>query len=239
MKKTLFIISIYISCTSLKAQDFLPAFDLFSKNKTSYVTLKDGTKLEGEIADLDRKKGNIEEITIKTADKKKHKLKPIEIKEAYLPVSNWEKVADMHSAMFNVKTYSGEIDMDHIAKGYAYFLSTEVQIKKEKVVLLMQVVNPGFSNKIIVYHDPTASETTSFGFAGVTVVGGDDKSYYVQIGNETAFKLKKKDYEDSFSTLYKDCPDVITKYKKAHEWIDFCYHVYECTTGKAPELNKK
>lgn len=223
---------------NLHAQNFLPAFDLFSKNKPCYITLKDGSKLEGEMNQLDRRKGLIEEITIKTADKKKHELEAKDIKEMYLPASGFQKLMDMDNAMMNVKTYSGEIDMEHIKKGYAYFVSTKVILKKEPEDLLMQVVNPGFSERILVFHDPQAAETASVGIGGFTVAGGDDKSYYIKVGEVAAYKLKKKDYADAFPVLFKDCPEILTKYGKKPIWTDFDTHVYECTSGLSKDTPK-
>jgi len=53
------------------SQDFIPAYDRFSGKETSYLTLEDGTKIEGTLEDLDRRKGLIEEVTIKDANGKK------------------------------------------------------------------------------------------------------------------------------------------------------------------------
>ncbi|MFZ1516291.1 MAG: hypothetical protein WAT21_12870 [Saprospiraceae bacterium] len=238
MKKLILLCLTWCAILNLQAQNFLPAFDLFSKNKPCYITLKDGTKIEGEIDKIDRRKGLIEEITIETADKKEHELEAKDIKEMYLPASGFQKLMDMDNAMMNVKTYSGEIDMEHIKKGYAYFVSTKVILKKEPEDLLMQVVNPGFSEKILVFHDPQAAETASVGIGGFTVAGGDDKSYFIKVGEDAAYKLKKKDYSDAFPALFNDCPEIIKQYGKKPVWTDFDTHVYECTTGlsaKAPK----
>ena len=66
------------------------------------------------------------------------------------------------------------------------------KVKKKKKVLLMQLLNPHFGAKVKVYHDPFANSTASVGVGGFTVAGGDEKSYYVQFGEDTAFKLEKK-----------------------------------------------
>ncbi|MBK6821717.1 MAG: hypothetical protein IPG87_01465 [Saprospiraceae bacterium] len=100
------------------------------------------------------------------------------------------------------------------------------------------MVNPGFSEKILVFHDPQAAETASVGIGGFTVAGGDDKSYFIKVGEASAYKLKKKDYSDAFPALFNDCPEIIKQYGKKPVWTDFDTHVYECTTGlsaKAPK----
>jgi hypothetical protein len=89
MKKTLFFLASF-SCVSLAtlAQSFIPAFDRFSGKDIAYIYLEDGSKIEGTIDDIDRRKGLIEEVTILPTDqKKKLKLEPKDIKTMYLPAS--------------------------------------------------------------------------------------------------------------------------------------------------------
>lgn len=55
------------------AQSFIPAFDRFSGKEVAYIYLENGTKIEGAIDDIDRKKGLIEEVTILPTGQKKSK----------------------------------------------------------------------------------------------------------------------------------------------------------------------
>ena len=60
MKKfTIVILTFFVSILSTTAQNFMPGFDIFSHKKPAYVTLNDGTKIEGEIDKLNRKRNNI------------------------------------------------------------------------------------------------------------------------------------------------------------------------------------
>ena len=233
MKKTLLLL-VSLSSFSLVAfaQTFIPAFDRFSGKEIAYIYLDDGTKIEGTIDDLNRKKGLIEEVTIlPTGQKQKRKIEPKEIKTMYLPASGYNKLFSSLDQTFDAQKWkSNDVNMEIINKGYAYFEKVTVQLKKETEDLLMQMVNPSFSSKIKVFHDPLAQESMKFGVAGITMAGGDDKSYYVQVGNTVVKKIKKNDYDDEYVNLYKSCPALLEKIKKHPRWVNFDKHLLEYTT---------
>ena len=66
---------VFLTANVAMAQKFLQGAFTFSKKKTSYITLNNGETVEGILWDLDRKKGNIEEITIKKTDSKQNYLR--------------------------------------------------------------------------------------------------------------------------------------------------------------------
>lgn len=234
MKKTILLIAA-ISCFSLVsfAQTFIPAFDRFSGKEIAYIYLEDGSKVEGTIDDLDRKKGLIEEVTIlPNGQKKKKTFVPKDIKTMYLPASGFNKLNSSLDQTFNAQKWkSNDVNMEIINKGYAYFEKVKVNIKKDTEDLLMQMVNPSFSSKVKVFHDPLAQESMRFGVAGFTMAGGDDKSYYLQVGNTIAKKIKKKEYDDEYLNLFKDCPALLQKIKDDHRWVNFDKHLLEYTTS--------
>ncbi|WP_337043435.1 hypothetical protein [Emticicia sp. 17c] len=230
--KKLVLIGCLLGCSTAFAQSFIPAFDRFSGKEIAYINLEDGTKIEGTIDDIDRKKGLIEEIVIlPTGQKKKRKIQAEEIKTMYLPASGYNKLVNASEQTFNAQKWKdNNVNMDIINKGYAYFEKSTVGIKKDVEVLLMQMVNPSFSQKIKVYHDPRAQESMRFGVAGITMAGGDDKSYYVKVGDAAAVKIKRKDYEEAYLALYKDCPELLKKLKDDHRWSKFDEHLWAYTT---------
>lgn len=229
MKIKFFTLS-FLLFTSLAsyAQDFLDGSFTFSSNKESYITLKDGQEIVGFIDDIDRKKGLIEEITIKDMDKKKIKLKPEDVKHMYIAPSGFDKLGKGVNVMNNMTKWDEDKSAHaaHIKDGYVFFESTEVMIKKEKMTLLMQLVNPGFARGIKVYFDPRASESTSLGIGGITVAGGGAKSYYFKKGDKIAFKMEKKNYDDEFENLYGDCPDFKKEFAKEQGWSKVEKHVF-------------
>lgn len=233
MKKTttqlLFALCLTI-CSRAFAQDFIPAYDRFSGKEISYVTLEDGTQLEGTLEDLDRRKGLIEEVVIKDVGGKKIKLKPEQIKSMYLMPSGYSRLSTNMDVGTKVKKWDAKyIDSEIIKKGYAYFEKAKVAIKSDQELLLMQLLNPGFNSKVKVFHDPFAAETMRIGFGGMTMAGGDDKSYYVQVGEFPAKKLKKKDYDNEIKVMYASCPTLVRRIGEKLRWTEFAQHIYEFT----------
>ncbi|MBK8556213.1 MAG: hypothetical protein IPL65_10810 [Lewinellaceae bacterium] len=215
-------------CSSLNAQKFLEPNFTFSHKKSAYITLADGKMIEGEIDDIDRQKGLIDEIKIKDANGKKYKLKPEDVKFMYLPPSGFDKFSGAYDFISDAtKVEDTDLDKDIIGKGYTYFEQATVLIKKKETKLLVQLLNPSFSSKIKVYHDPYAKETTSFGVAGVTLAGGDAKSYYVSKAGGTAERLFKKNYTESLGMLYGDCASFQKAVSADTRWTDFEKHVFE------------
>ncbi len=220
-------------CTTLgvlQAQKFQPGTFSFSGKKTSYVTLQDGTQLQGNIKDLDRKKGLIEEVVLENVDgsSKKRKLKPSEIKHMYLPPSGWDKLGKTLDFLNDATQWDNvDLDKDIIGKGYVFFEQAPVRIGKKTSNLLLQLVNPSFSGKLKVYFDPLAAETGGMAVGGIQVTGGDEKSYYVAKGTAPAYRLKKADYDDEFKPLFEDCADLFNKYGKDPKWADIEQHVFE------------
>lgn len=214
--------------TSVFAQDFQKPADRFSKKEMCYFYLHDGTEIQGKIDDLDRKKGLIKqvEIYVDGDKKKKKKLKPADINYMYLKPSGFDKFAKKYDDMFDLQSYEMDrsVDIEKIQEGYVLFESTEVMIKKKKRTLLLQLLNPSFAKDIKVYYDPFARQTASAGIGGMTLAGGDAKSYFVKVRDEVATKVKKKNYKDHYEDMYKGCKDVSRKYKKV-KWINFREHI--------------
>ena len=211
--------------SSILAQDLGVGYDMFSHKKPAYVTKKDGTKVEGTVTKIKRKKGLIELVTLKVRGKKME-LNPEDIDHMYLAPSGLDKLGNALDEAYTVDKWDRQdVESDKIREGYAYFENANVDVKGTVRSLLMQLLNPGFSGKIRVYFDPFAQETTRVGFAGLTVSGGLDKSYYVQRPGEQAFRLKKKDYKKGFEEFYSDCPALMNEYPKP-DWSDFAKHVF-------------
>lgn len=228
LKFKLLLISIFIFSQLLTAQNFVEGAYRFSSKKIAIINLANGTTVKGYIDDIDRKKGLIEEIVIKDSiTKKKVTYKPEQIKDMYIPPSGYDKLVTAHSVIHNAQKWTNDtINSTYIKEGYAYFENADVMIKKKKMTLLVQLVNPGFANKIRVYLDPNAAETTSYGIGGITLAGGDAKSYYVKKGKDVAFKLTKKEYDEEFKNLYGDCPAFYNEASKKIYWSDLEKHIY-------------
>ncbi|MBR9920733.1 MAG: hypothetical protein GYB31_07815 [Bacteroidetes bacterium] len=211
------------------AQYFVPPVETYSHKKTSYVYLEDGTEVIGTIKDLDRKKGQLEEVKLLDQEDKKVKYSGDEISYMYLPPSGFDKFAKATDFLNDATQWqTTDLDADILGKEYVYLEKTDVRVKKKTFTLMMQVVNPTFCGVLRVYHDPLAKETMSVGVAGITLAGGLDKSYYLRKTDDSvAFKVEKKTYDEQFKMIFSDCPDLIAKYGDDPKWEDFATHVWE------------
>jgi len=225
---TLAILVAFAFTTSAQ-QLVTPSFTVSSK-KTSFITLKDGKKIEGNMKSLDRNKGLIEEVKIKDFAGKKHKIDAEDIDFMYLPISGLEKLNQKMDFATDMQQWDDPaIESDLLKDGYAYYENATVKLKKKTERLMMQLLNPTFSKNVKIYHDPRAKETTSWGVGGIKMAGGDAKSYYVMKGDDPAYLVKKKEYDEEFVALWGDCgKDFIKLYEDAEvSWYDLALHAVD------------
>jgi len=215
--------------SSATAQDLLSPSFAYSHKKTSYFTLTSGKEVKGNVAKIKRKKGLIKFIKIVDGNGTKQKYVPGDIKHMYLMPSGLDKMTKALAFLNDATKWNDEkMDQDLLNQGYVYFENTRVKIKKKEMTLMMQLLNPTFSKTVKVYHDPYAKETMSAGVGGVKVAGGIAKSYFVKVGNDAAYKLKKKDYKKEFKPLWNSCDNVTTKFTDV-KWKDLTKHIVEYT----------
>ena len=235
IKKPFFVLAFLFALSTMNAQDLINPSYGFSHSKTAYITLADGTEINGTIKDIDREKGLIEYIKLVDGAGKKHKLNPEDIKFMYLPPSGLDNLTKKLDFVSDFQKWSDDkLNQEYIKEGYAYFETADVQIKKKKSKLLMQLLNPAFSKECKIYCDPHAKETTSLGVGGVKFVGGDSKSYYIAKKDAPAFLLKKKEYKKEFVPLWGSCEKVISGNPEP-KWTDLTKHVVtysECAESK-------
>ena len=231
MKKLMLsLVLIFTLMAQTQAQDLLSPSTSFSHKKTAYITLMDGTEVKCTIKKISRKKGLIQEIKVRNEAGKKVKYKPNEIAYMYLPPSGLDKLGKAMDFLGDAKKWTDEkLEQDLLNQGYVYFEQSDVKLKKKTKSMLMQLLNPGFSVKVKVYHDPWAKETMSLGVGAVKVVGGIAKSYYVKLDTDkAAFRLKKKNYRSEFKLLWKSCP-AVKESVNAVKWNEFTKHIITYT----------
>lgn len=223
MKIKLLLVLMITYTLSVTGQELLTPSNSFSHKKTSYITLTDGTEIKGSVKSIDRKKGLIKQIKIEDGNGEKIKLKPTEVAFMYLPPSGLDNLTKSMNFLGDATKWNNEkLDQDLLNKGYVFFESSNVKIKKKQSVMLMQLLNPSFSGVVKVYHDPFAKQTMSVGVAGVKVAGGIEKSYFVKTG-DAAFKLEKKAYKKEFKPLWSKCEDLAAKGEI--KWNELTNHV--------------
>lgn len=219
----LLCIGMSLSLSAQKVKYFTDASDGFSKKKTSYITLNDGTELEGKIKKLKRAKMLFKEIHLELENGKKKVMSAEDIKSMYLPQSGFDKLGKTMNSVYDVTEWdSSDLNQEHLKEGYAYFEATEVYYKKKKTkVLLLQLLNPAFPGVVKVFHDPLAGESGGLGIGGLQVTESSDKSYFIKVGGDVAFKLKKKKYDDEAENVFRKCPDFYKSIKKSLKWKEF------------------
>ena len=229
VKTNLFALLLLVGFSiSLSAQSFVRPVNAFSHKKTSYITLENGKEVKGTIKDLDWKKGLIEEVKIMDQNGKKIKIKPEEIKHMYLMPTALSKATGVLSAAYDATKWTNEeLNNEQLSQGYVYLEKSDVRIKKKTRTLMVQLLNPQFSDKIKVYHDPISGETMGASVGGIKVTETLPKSFFIKKPGETvAFEVKKKNYSDEFARLFNDCPELTKKYGKA-KWMEIEDHMYE------------
>ncbi len=226
--KASYLLLTFLFCSSLMGQKFLEPAMSFSHKKVSYFTLKDKTEITGTIKKIKRKKGLIKEIKIENEQGQKEILMPEDIQHMYLPKSGWQQFGDAMDFISDATQWDNEtLEYKLINEGYIYFEQAEVKVKKKQMTLLMQLLNPSFSSRIRVYHDPFAQESMGLSVAGVNVVGRIDKSYYIAKVGETALRQKMKDYDEYFYQLFDNCPEVIKAWEENIRWVDLPDHIVD------------
>lgn len=212
---------------NLNAQNFLEAYETFSKKADAIVTLMDGQEIKAPIEKIKFEKRLVEEVILKVNGKKKS-FDPKEIKHMYAKPGGLEKLAGKIDFGLTPEKWNDDhsAHAGFIKDGYMFFEQVEVETKKKSETYLLQLLNPGFANGIKVYNDPKAKESMGVNVGGMNVAGGNAKSYYIKKGNGKAIKVYRKNYDDEFSRLYGDCPAFTKEYPAENGWINIEKHVY-------------
>ncbi|NUO02776.1 MAG: hypothetical protein HUU01_19380 [Saprospiraceae bacterium] len=217
-----------IAAQSMNAQSFLDGAYRFSGTKEAYVTLNTGETITSFVDDIKRKKGLIRSIELKDAAGKKTTLSPEQVKHMYVAPTGFDNLSRALDDANTISRWDEDksAHAEYIKQGYVFFETTEVMVKKKKMTMLLQLVNPGFANGIKVYFDPMAAETGGLAVGGMQVTGGDKKSFYFKKGDKTAVKISKKNYEDEFSGLYGGCDAFKKEFAKNKKWSQVEKHVF-------------
>lgn len=203
-----------------------------STKKISTLILKDGSIHKGYCDDVEMKKGQIYEISIKdSATKKPEKFKAEIVSEMYIFPTNLDKGLKVMKHYSNIRSMSTRKISNSVTNDRIHFVNQSVSLKnkKDEMEFLMQVINPGFDDIISVYHDPRAKETGGVSFGGPQLGGGVIKSYYIKKGDKVIW-LHKDDFDDNYEFLFGDNPEFMKKYPlKSVEWGYFSFLVAQYT----------
>ena len=107
LKNAMLLCALLTFSFSLAAQSLLPPFEGFSRKKTTYLTMKDGSEVEGNMKNMKRKKGLISQIWISVNDEVK-KIPAEDIANMYVPASGLEKFAVSMEQASDSRTWKSE-----------------------------------------------------------------------------------------------------------------------------------
>ncbi len=198
-----------------KQAAFNPTNTSFAKKEISYITLKNGDKIEGYIKGIGWKKGQVKEVVFEVSGEKKKKIPASEISELYALPSKFGQLSKMDSYFSDATKWGNQDVSDVVNKGYTCYTIQKVSLKNKKAEqeFLMQLVNPRFSKEISVFSDPWAKKTSSIGVGSLKLAGGIAKSYYLKKGDKMIW-ITKGNFMDYFEDLFYDNDKFKTKYSE-------------------------
>lgn len=219
-----------VGLSGLSAQKFIEPAAGLSVKKTAYLTLADGTKLEGQFrTGKPSINGGYKAITFKTADGEKLKLDAIEVHSILIPKSKLGKFSESMDKIGDATQWGDDakINQDAVKEGYYYYETVVIAKKKKDVPALRQILNPGYSETIKVMSNEMAMKGPSASIGGIKVAESNASSYFIKVGDNKAIKVKSGQYNDLFNEIYGTCPEFIEKYKDDIRWNSLEEHVFE------------
>lgn len=223
-----FLFFLGISLSS--AQKFIEPATGLSVKKTAYLTLADGTELEGQFRTGKQSiNGGYKAITFKTADGKKMKLDALDVKSILIPQSNLGKLGAELDKIGDATQWGdgAKINEDAVKEGYYYYETVVIAKKKKDVPAIRQILNPGYSDMIKVMTNEMAMSGPSASIGGIKVAEANASSYFFKVGDAKAIKIKAGQYKEMFAELYGSCPEFVEKNKDDITWSQLEKHVFE------------
>lgn len=218
------IIAILLSSLSYGQAFIAPVQDLVP-SKDCKMELLDGTIIQGKMTSAIVVSGFLKTVNIQDAAETKHKYKAEQIKRLKVKAGTLAKIdmiAENSTSLQNfIKTDFSSV----IQREYIIYEQALLPKKKDKYRLL-QLLNPGFDNRIKVFQDPNAKETTGINVKGVKLTGGDEKSFLVVKDGAKSEKIKKSKYKKEFPILFSDCDLAKVIDSSKIKFKNFAAHVF-------------
>jgi len=221
-----FILSAVLIATiagPLKAQSFLPPLESMPMSQYGYLSMKSGVDIEGKIIYTSSGRG-INKVALKDNEGKRHEYRASDIYEFGILSNGMTKLQYFNESAGSIKA---ALKTDRSAvKLNDYVVYRNASLRGGKV-LLLQLLNPHFDEKIQIYHAANSRKTTTWSKGLITLTGDMQRAYLVSKDGAPTFKVKKGSYKKSYRKLFEDCPDL--KAIKNPKFKDFSKHVYHYT----------
>jgi len=207
MKKTLFI-SLFLCLYALGgvfAQQFIEPVEN-PMSKECYLTLKNGVETKCEFKTAVYSNG-MKSMTIVDENGVKIKYKAAEVEKLRIKMSTLAKIGTIVTGSGSI-TEAAKLDVNEIIEREFIIYEQALLPKKKDKYALLQLLNPGFDDRIKVYENPM-DEESGIAVGGLQVTGGEDKSFLVVKDGEKSMKIKKGSYKKDFSMLFGDCTEML------------------------------
>jgi hypothetical protein len=215
-----------ITMCRVDAQGFIHPVESLPSNEC-FITLMNGEEFKCKVVTGVLVGSSVRSLTVKDENGEKHRLKSDDIEKLRVKMSELARIGSISDGSESMQELA-EMDFDEYINREWVFYEQALLPKKKNKYALLQLLNPGFDEKIKVYQDPGAQETMGVGVGDLQLTGGKDRSYLVVRDGQKSIKVKKGSYEKGFSELFSDCTkmlEVFTHGKKKIKFDDMAAHV--------------
>ena len=225
-----FLTTIFLAASiSSMGQGFIQAVDndhlSLILNQECKVALASGEEVQGILKRVTLMKGYMSSFVI-LIDGEKVKYKGEDAKRLSVKASKLAKIILAAESATEISRLNGANFSEIINREYIIF-ELAMMANKSGKYRFMQLLNPGFDNKIKVYLDPDAQQSGGSSINGIQVTGGSDQSYLFVQNGEKAMVVRSKKYDKNFAELYSGCPEMLEVFSgEKIKWRDVAGHVF-------------
>lgn len=209
MKQLFSLLAFLFFCQLIKAQEFATPTE--TPTGKALVTTVDGKTAYGKFTSFTWEARGLGNFRIKdSATGETIKFEPENVKTFKF----------ISKPMFGFMRKKGN---DAVENEYITFNQIPYPEKTDKL-LLLELLNPGFSNKIQVY-DHKVGTKSSTSILGITTEYNDSRSYIIVINGVSSFVEKKNYKTEYFDKIFASCPELMSMPENEVKFKDFAKHV--------------
>lgn len=198
---------------------------LTSISGSAICTKTDGEIIEGELKNAMSGPNGLMSFKIKDRDGNDFKLKATDVLELKIKVDGLAKLEIIAEQSANLEKLANSNFEEVVNR--EYIIWQQVKHPSKDKYLLLQLLNPGFDNKMKVYDLPGAKSGES-SVNDVAISGGQATAYYIVKDGKT-LKLTKKDYKKgAYAELFSDCPEMNKKKPNLKEFALDVFQYENC-----------
>lgn len=189
------------------------------------LRLESGEEIHGKFVGGTGSTNGLKKISIKLENGEKAKFVPEQVISLRIKTSALSKLAMVSESGSSIKEIVNT-DFNEIVNREYIIFETALTAKKTDTYRLLQLLNPGFDNKIKVFAEP-GKKTGGLNVGGLQLTGGEARAYLFVKGREKAVEVKKGSYSKNFEELYSDCPKMLSAFQvEKIKWDDVALHVF-------------